>query len=329
MAKRAYVATDDIALKVFLASSMNGSMSATGHYHFPELIDKSPVDVCHLYMDTYTFDGMHAAMTEIFGFDIICPGTEMFLMSGSFLHWKAWFQKKIGMFATINIQSTPGVYGGAFFYGSAEAHSLFGRAGMATEVLNQMKMWGFTFTEVDHTAEIFHPVTKSWEYKTDKYSWAQPKFMCDQMKRRHWLVAPSEINHGDFRAWLPPPSAGEAMPIDITCMSSALLGGGDAVEVFESMGDYACGVTCAAIDIQQFPFNPFLQIQSHAALGRCNHKLGKREESKAAFEKSMSEAKRCGILTMELFYLRDYISSQLAPGTAAASEQELSRSLAQ
>ena len=133
-------------------------------------------------------------------------------------------------------------------------------------------------------------------------------------------MAPSEIGLSDFTAWLPTPASAEDGLIDVTGMSTPLLCGGDIAEVFEALGEYANAVTVANIEIHHLPFNPFLQSQSYAALGRCNSKLNKNEEAKAAFEKSVAHAKECRIKMMELFYLQDYISSGLAPDVAGEKE---------
>ena len=86
-----------------------------------------------------------------------------------------------------------------------------------------------------------------------------------------------------------------------------MLDGGDAVEVFESLGRYADGVIAAQKDISEYPLIPTLQAQSHTALGRCLAKLGRLEEAEQAFNTAIDFAQRALLPFVEMLAHRDLI----------------------
>jgi hypothetical protein len=279
-------------------------------------------------IDTYSFEEFNAPTIKIAGLDSLCWGNHSFVLEGDVSNTKHWFTKKANMISAQHLPTTPGLFIPGFVYGVADAHSLRSRAGLRIEATRLMKAWQLTFDEAESTSELFFTMSNGFYYQTESYSCFCPKFFCNQIKKRHWLLAPSDINLGAFSDWLPPPSAGASKcVIDVSCTSATMLAGGDSAEVFEALGEHNNGTVAANTDIINFPFNSTLQVQSFAALGRCNSELGRREEAKSAFENSVREANRCKIKLMELIYLKDYISTQLAPDSATAAAQELSRSL--
>ena len=267
---------------------------------------------------------LRQAKTAIAGYDALGLTTPAFVGFGNISDTKAWFSRMILLLVDLDIPKTPTLFASGYYWGESDAHSIHSRAGLSAEALQLLKMWKLTFNEVETTAELFDTVIKYFGFRTEKYAYSTPEFLVNQMKRRHWLLAPSEINLDNFKAWLPPPAPGEDEPVDFTGMSTSLLCDGDTAEVFEMLAEYANAVTAANVDIQLCPFNPFLQSQSYAALGRCNSKLKKNDEARAAFEKSVAHASRCRIKLMQLFYLQDYISSGLAPEGAVATARDLS-----
>jgi tetratricopeptide (TPR) repeat protein len=86
-----------------------------------------------------------------------------------------------------------------------------------------------------------------------------------------------------------------------------LLDGGDAAEVFESLGRFADGATAARKDIAEYPLVPTLQAQSHTALGRCLAKLGQAEEAEQAFNTAIDFAQRALLPFVEMLAHRDLI----------------------
>ena len=89
--------------------------------------------------------------------------------------------------------------------------------------------------------------------------------------------------------------------------------GGDAVEVFESLGQYEDGIVAAKADFERLPFHFGLRIQSQAGLGRCHAQLGRATEAETAFKWAIAEARRCHMCLLELFAYVDYIKHVLDP----------------
>ena len=83
--------------------------------------------------------------------------------------------------------------------------------------------------------------------------------------------------------------------------------GGDAVEVFESLGRFADGEIAARKDISEFPLIKTLQAQSHTALGRCLAKLGRAEEAEQAFNAAIEFAQQALMPFAEMAARRDLI----------------------
>lgn len=327
---RAYGAAEDRMLKYCCAEVLDGLLAYAGMFYFPDQYDFMATHSqprTRIFMEEYEFDQHHTASVRTIRIDCLALGTYSFVICGSVHDTKFWSNKKATILEDLDVLATPGLFCGAYFWGLAEAHSFRSRAGMSAESLRLMKAFGNTFDQVDSTVDVLFSVLKYWSYTTDEFCYTQPEFLTENMKRRHWLVAPAEIELEVFKSWLSPPSASTKGPIEITGTSTPLLCDGDTAEVFEALGDYASGVAIANVSIQNFPYNPFLTTQSYAAIGRCNAQLNKGEEAKEAFEKAIAEAHRCGIKLPELLYLQDYITSNLAPASKSLSAQNLAGSL--
>ena len=93
-----------------------------------------------------------------------------------------------------------------------------------------------------------------------------------------------------------------------------LLHGGDAAEVFESLGRFADGAISARQDIAEYPLIPTLQAQSHTALGRCLAQLGKPEEAEQAFNTAIEFAQQAVLPFVEMIARRDLIVHVLDGG---------------
>ena len=310
----------------YIAQALDGSFGAPSQFAFPDVynFDKcSSEEITCWYIDTYEFAEHHAGVNAVF-LDNLSVGLFSFLIKGAILSTERWCSKKVGILETVDV-SMPTLASAFYCFVPPEAHSTRVRAGCPA--LRMLKAASLTYSAVDTTAEGFASFCASFGYATEEYCWFQPSSLVNVVKRQHWLIAPHEINLDEFRMWLPSPAAADSTPMDFSCMCTSCLFGGDSAEVYEALGEYQSGVATANINIKNFRFNPFLFVQSYAALGRCNNALGKLPEAKAAFDKSIAEARRCNIRLMELYYLQDYIASGLAGRDASSSAHALASSI--
>ena len=81
--------------------------------------------------------------------------------------------------------------------------------------------------------------------------------------------------------------------------------------MFESLGRYDEAITAAQTDINIWQGHGSLLIQSYAAVGRCQAKLGRINEAVVAFTAAIDEARRCELPFLELLAHRDYIVNVL------------------
>lgn len=142
--------------------------------------------------------------------------------------------------------------------------------------------------------------------------WCPDNFFVSQMKRRHWLLAPQEIDRDAMIEWLGTVpaewgSAGQGDKIDSSPHSAGHLMGGGCAEVFESFERYDEAIVAAQADVRNWPTLSALVAQSYTAIGRCKAKLGKLNEASVAFEAAISEAKRADYPFHEMCAHRDYI----------------------
>ena len=90
-------------------------------------------------------------------------------------------------------------------------------------------------------------------------------------------------------------------------MTVGNLGGGDCAEVFESFGRYDEAIIAAQTDLRHYDLFTTLFVQSHAAIGRSQAKLGRPDEAAAAFETAISKAREWELPFHEMCAIRDYM----------------------
>ena len=96
-------------------------------------------------------------------------------------------------------------------------------------------------------------------------------------------------------------------PRDLGAHSVGAGWAGDAPDVFEALGEFENAITCAKVEIAQFPCLVMLQIDSWRAVGRSLAKLGRAGEAEEAFQTAIAEAQRCRVYFHEFLAQHDYI----------------------
>ena len=102
-------------------------------------------------------------------------------------------------------------------------------------------------------------------------------------------------------------SAGQGERISCVPCTVGMLGGGDCAEVFESLGRYEEAITAAQTDVRNYDLFTTLFVQSHAAIGRSQAKLGRADEAAVAFETAILKAREWELPFHEMLAIRDFI----------------------
>jgi hypothetical protein len=186
-------------------------------------------------------------------------------------------------------------------------------------------LWVTSFDEVEATAAVFDSIVGHvFGFVGEKHCWVQQPFLISQMKRRHWLLAPNEVEEARMLEWLPPAewgTQGQGELIDVAGGPSAgMLLGSDSADVFEALGRFEEAIVAGETDIRNHETAPFILIQSHAAIGRCHAKLGRLQEARTAFEAAIAEAFDCEIPFAEMLVRRDFIESGACPEDERATQ---------
>ena len=239
--------------------------------------------------------------------------TGMLLLYGDIAAARKWLAKSATIFEGNDWRKDPTLllHGG---YGSYSfTNSYLHQAGLKHEVLRLMKARHVTFTEVEASAEVSDPVCgKLLGFVSDTHEYGQMNELIALVKRRHWLLAPDEIAEAAMLEWLAGVpaewgSAGQGERISCVPCTMGMLGGGDCAEVFESLGRYEEAITAAQTDVRNYDLFTTLFVQSHAAIGRSQAKLGRVDEAAAAFETAILKAREWELPFHEMLAIRDFI----------------------
>ena len=77
----------------------------------------------------------------------------------------------------------------------AMTNSYHHRVGWPDLILRLMRATGFTFSDADSSAAIVgKTLMGTWGWQTDTHTWTDPTYLAAATKRRHYLLAPDEID---------------------------------------------------------------------------------------------------------------------------------------
>jgi hypothetical protein len=294
-----------------------------GHLHHElgrELSRKHcPHELLAEIIDKYDFETHNQMMVAApMGFDFLLTAqhaTAALLLHGDASLARSWLLKTLAIFDGMDFRSGacgPVMYGVVLNGVLNWTNPIFHDPYFGDLSLRLMKSVYCTFGEIGATAELIDTVMKFMAYVGKAHQHNKPSYLIAQMKRRHWLLAPDEVGKAAMEEWLLEARAewgsnGQGELIDGNSFSQGCLQASGCAEVFESLERYEEAIIAAKADIRNSEIQPILLSMSHAAVGRCESKLGRPKEATAAFEAAITEAYRCELHYFEMLARRDFI----------------------
>lgn len=173
-------------------------------------------------------------------------------------------------------------------------------AGFGKQMLQAMHKYGTTFSQIDNTLDCdnYRNIIDNVFWKTEKYS-VNRGYNASSPKR-HFELAPHEIDLAAFQDWLPPLS-GPSEPHDI----SQMWGSGIEADgpVYLALGKYEEGSQRTKLALSRFQFTPVGVCCNLLSLARLLIKMGQNHEAAMCFDKALKEARRMELHMVELMLL--------------------------